>query len=340
MRHDIKDLSCPELEDWLAQHGQAAYRARQILKWVYQFQRDDFADMTNLAKPLRELLNTHFESRRTHLENVAVSSDGSRKYLLRLGDQNHIESVLIPEKDHQTLCISSQVGCALNCRFCVTGKGGFVRNLTCAEILSQVRDLLQATNDTKPLTNLVFMGMGEPLLNLENVLKALEILTDGTYGLGFSGRRITLSTAGIVPAMQELGKHANINLAVSLNATEDPLRSHLMPINQRHGLSDLLQACRHFPLPPRRRITFEYILMAGINDSPQDALRLARLLKPLRAKVNLIPLNEAPSIPYRCPEPAVTQEFQRILQNHNLTVMLRHSKGSDIGAACGQLGNS
>lgn len=337
MHQEIKNLPASELESWLTLQGVAPYRAGQILKWIYQHQCDDFDAMSNLAKPLRSLLSEHFINQRTQIAEQVFSHDGTCKYVLELLDGNRIECVLIPEKDHQTLCISSQVGCPLGCRFCITGQGGLVRNLSTAEILSQVRDIQNSMPAPHTLTNLVFMGMGEPLLNLAAVLPALPILVNENWGMGFSTRRITLSSAGIIPALAELGQTSGINLAISLNAPNDSIRSQLMPINRRYPLEALLEACHAFPLPPRRRITFEYILIAGINDSPANARELVKILRPLRAKVNLIPLNEGPGIAYQRPSVTAIETFQKILQKHHLTVMIRQSKGSDIGAACGQL---
>jgi 23S rRNA (adenine2503-C2)-methyltransferase len=293
---DIKDLSRQQLADWLKDRGRRPFRTDQILRWVYLRQADRFDDMTNIAKPLRTGLEAAFVNPRLQVESEAVSQDGSRKLLFRLHDGLHIETVIIPEKDHFTLCISSQVGCRHGCRFCMTAKGGFVRNLSAGEIISQVRDVLHQVNAQggMPLTNIVFMGMGEPLANYENVVQALATITNGNWGLKISTRRVTVSTAGLVPQMADLGRDTQVNLAVSLNATDDDTRTRLMPVNRKYPIADLMAACQRYPLPPRRKITFEYILIKGVNDSMADAERLVKLLRPIKAKINLIPFNEHP----------------------------------------------
>ncbi len=336
---DIKDLSRQQLTDWLGKRNQRSFRTDQILRWIYLRQIDDFNAMTNLGKALRADLQASFVNRRLQVAKESFSRDGSLKLLFRLQDELHIETVLIPEKDHYTLCISSQVGCAQGCRFCMTARGGFVRNLSAGEIISQVRDFQKRLDDTggMPLTNIVIMGMGEPLANYENVRQALRVITDGDYGLKFSTRRVTLSTAGLVPRMADLGRDSQVNLAVSLNAADDATRTRLMPINRQYPLDRLIDACRRYPLPPRRKITFEYILMAGINDGLDDARRLVKLLHGVRAKINLIPFNEHPGSDFKRPDAEQIIRFQEFVASHHYTVMVRHSKGQDIGAACGQL---
>lgn len=338
-RTDIKDLSSEELTDWLKDRGAAPFRARQILKWIYGRQADSFAAMTDLKKDIRLLLSDQFAIPRLDVETVAESRDGSRKYLFRLADDRRIETVLIPEKDHHTLCVSTQVGCAQGCGFCMTAAGGFERNLSAGEIIAQVRDIRRdlGAAPAKRLSNIVFMGMGEPLANYRNLVKALRVITDDAHGLGFSTRRVTVSTAGLVPRMADLGRDADVNLAVSLNAADDETRNRIMPINRTYPIDTLLAACRDYPLKPRRRITFEYILMKGINDAPADARKLVKLLHPIRSKVNLIPFNEHPGSPFERPSPEAIDGFQQILLDANMTVIIRHSKGRDIGAACGQL---
>ncbi|NJL59231.1 MAG: 23S rRNA (adenine(2503)-C(2))-methyltransferase RlmN, partial [Desulfobacteraceae bacterium] len=266
------------------------------------------------------------------------SQDGSKKYLFRLSDGQHVESVLIPEKEHHTLCISTQVGCAQDCRFCMTGTGGFVRNLSSGEIIAQVRDIAyELGSEDMPLSNLVFMGMGEPLANYSNLISALEIINNGEYGLKFSGRRTTVSTAGLVPKIADLGRDTEVNLAISLNAADNETRNRLMPINRTYPIETLLAACRQFPLRPRRRITFEYILMKGINDSQADAERLLKLLRGIRAKINLIPFNDYEGSEFKRSDETAIDRFQDILYRCGCTVMIRRSKGADISAACGQL---
>lgn len=336
---DIKDLSRSQLADWLKGRGRRPFRADQILSWVYTRQADHFDQMTNLGKTLRSELAAAFVNPRLAVQSAVTSQDGSRKLLLRLRDGLQIETVVIPEKDHFTLCISSQVGCSQGCRFCLTAQGGLVRNLSTAEIISQVRDVqlqLQLAGD-RPLTNIVFMGMGEPLANYRNVVQALDVITDGDIGLKFSTRRVTVSTAGLVPRMADLGRDSQVNLAVSLNAADDDTRTRLMPINRTYPIAELMAACRRYPLPPRRKITVEYILMQGVNDGLADARRLVQLLRPIRAKVNLIPFNEHPGSDFRRPDPSQISRFQELLAEHHYTAIVRHSKGQDIGAACGQL---
>ena len=336
---DIKDLSRRQLGDWLAANGQQPFRTDQIFRWIYLHQTDPFDAMTNLGKPLRQELAAAFTNPRLAVADEAASADGSLKLLFRLHDGNHIETVLIPESGHYTLCISSQVGCAQGCRFCMTAKGGFVRNLSAGEIISQVRDVQQRVQrrGDMPLTNIVFMGMGEPLANLANVLQALAVITDGDCGLKFSSRRVTVSTAGLVPKLADLGRHTQVNLAVSLNAADDDTRSRLMPINRHYPIDQLIDACRRYPLPPRRMITFEYILMKGVNDRMDDARRLVKLLRPVRAKINLIPFNPHPGSDFQRPEAERITRFQEFLAGHHYTAIVRYSKGQDIGAACGQL---
>ncbi len=336
---DIKDLSREQLTHWLTDHGERAFRTNQILRWLYLQQIDQFNDMTNLGKALRTELQSAFTNPRLIVEEEKASNDGSLKFLFGLSDSQRIETVLIPEKNHYTLCISTQVGCAQGCRFCMTAKGGFVRNLTPSEIISQVRDvkLRVEREEGMPLTNIVLMGMGEPLANYDNVLQALAVITDGTDGLKFSTRRVTLSSAGLVPKMAELGRDTQVNLAVSLNGATDETRSRLMPINRKYPLEQLIAACRAYPLPPRRKITFEYILIKGINDSLEDALQLAKRLRGVRAKINLIPFNEHPGSDFKRPSKIDIERFQEFLASRHYTVMVRYSKGQDIGAACGQL---
>ena len=293
--------------------------------------------MTDLAKDIRQRLSQSFTIDRLLARQIETSRDGSRKYLFRLKDGNHIETVLIPEKGHDTLCISSQVGCAQGCRFCMTARSGFTRNLTADEIVSQVHDVRNDMDDPKRLTNIVVMGMGEPLANYTNLVQAMKTIMDGKFGLGFSKRRVTVSTAGIVPRLADLGRDITLNLAISLNATNNKTRDRLMPVNRRYPLEMLLEACRRYPLEPRQRITFEYILIQGVNDSPEDARRLAILLRNIRSKVNLIPFNEHPGSDFKCPAESAISRFQQILLDSNYTVMIRRSKGQDISAACGQL---
>jgi 23S rRNA (adenine2503-C2)-methyltransferase len=334
---NIIELTREQLIAWLAGQAIESYRTDQILKWIYLRQADDFDVMTDLSKEIRALLTRHFVIGRLEKKQIETSQDGSRKYLFKLRDGKHIESVLIPERDHATLCISSQVGCAQDCIFCLTATGGFERNLTRGEIIAQVRDIKNDLDNPLSLTNIVFMGMGEPLANYKNLVRAIATITDNDAGLRFSNRRVTVSTAGLVPRLIDLGRDTRVNLAVSLNATDNPTRSMLMPINRAYPMEDLLEACRRYPLAPSRRITFEYILIKGLNDSQENAGRLAKLLRPIRCKINLIPFNAHQGCNYERPDEAVIAKFQKILLDKNYTVIIRQSKGQDISAACGQL---
>jgi 23S rRNA (adenine2503-C2)-methyltransferase len=334
---NIIELTRDQLLAWLTERDIAAYRTDQILKWIYLRQADSFDQMTDISKDVRGLLAQQFEIRRLEAEKIETSRDGSRKYLFKLGDGKHIESVLIPERDHFTLCVSSQVGCALGCLFCQTATGGFERNLARAEIVGQVRDIKNELNNSEQLRNIVFMGMGEPLANYQNLISALDTITDNDYGLRFATRRITVSTAGLVPCILALGRKTKVNLAISLNATDNHTRSRLMPINRKFPIEDLLEACRHYPLPAGRRITIEYILIKGVNDTVADAERLAKLLQSIRCKINLIPLNPHGGCAFKRPSETAIQAFFKILYDKNYTVIIRRSKGEDISAACGQL---
>lgn len=334
---DILDWPPAEFSAWLTAKGHAPYRARQVLRWIYSRQADEFDAMTDVAKGLRRLLADRFVIGRLSLGDTAESADGAVKYLFRLPDAQSVETVLIPEKNHFTLCISSQVGCAQGCKFCQTGRHGLVRNLSRGEMISQVRDTARLLKDPARLTNIVVMGMGEPLANYDNVVGAVNTMVAADSGLGFSSRRITISTAGLAPKIAALGHDTPANLAVSLNAADDQTRDRLMPINRKYPIARLLEACRQYPLAPRRRITFEYILIKDVNDSPEAARRLAKLLRPLRAKVNLIPYNPHPGSDFKRPDASVVREFQNVLLSSNYTVIIRKSKGADIMAACGQL---
>jgi 23S rRNA (adenine2503-C2)-methyltransferase len=334
---NIIEYTPAELVAWLTERDIAAYRADQILKWIYLRQADGFDLMTNLSKDIRGLLARHFVIGRLEAEKIETSRDGSRKYLFKLSDGNRIESVLIPERDHYTLCVSSQVGCAQGCLFCLTAAGGFERNLTRAEIIAQVRDIKKELGNPEQLRNIVFMGMGEPLANYQNLVSALDTITDNDAGLRFASRRITVSTAGLVSRFAALGRDTKVNLAISLNATDNETRSRIMPINRKFPIEGLLEACRQFPLPAGRRITFEYILIKGVNDSQADARRLAKLLQPIRCKINLIPFNRHAGCDFQRPPESEIQAFYKILFDKNYTVIIRRSKGQDISAACGQL---
>ncbi len=337
---DIKELTQDQLAMWLEMRGLEPYRAGQILKWVYVNRVSAFDKMTNLSKKTRNLLTGHFYINCLVKKQVETSRDGSRKILFGLDDGKHIETVLIPEKSHYTLCVSTQVGCALGCRFCMTSQSGLIRNLTRGEIVSQVRDTIIDLEPvgSRRLTNIVFMGMGEPLANYENVISALETIADPEFGLQISSRKITVSTAGLVPKISDFGQDARVNLAISLNATDNKTRSLLMPVNKKHPIETLIEACRTYALKPRQRITFEYILIKGLNDSEENAKRLVNLLRPIRSKINLIPFNEHEASEFKRPKESTIDKFREILVKNNYTAIIRQSKGRDISAACGQLG--
>lgn len=343
-KKDIKDFSQTKLAEWLKENGEKPYRAGQIFKWVYLRQADSFAEMTDLSKITRDFLEKNFTISRLEKSNIETSRDGTKKYLFRLEDGEYTECVLIPGKERYTLCISSQVGCAQGCRFCLTARGGFKRNLTTFEIVAQVRDILHDLpkkdgdpETAKPFQNIVFMGMGEPLANFRHVAEALEIIMNPDYGLKFSSRKVTLSTCGLVDRFQDLGTRFGLNLAVSLNATDNETRSRLMPINKTYPLEKLLDACVHYPISGRSKITFEYILMKGVNDSEKNAHELARLLSRVRAKINLIPFNEFEGCEFKRPDDESVNRFLSILLNKGFTAIVRKSMGPDISAACGQL---
>lgn len=333
---DIKNFSLDKLEKLMSRFGERPYRARQVMQGIYMHNRSSFAQITVLPKALRDKLEEAYYISTLVPEDVKTSEDGTQKYLFRLEDGNTIESVLIPGKGYFTLCLSTQVGCAQGCRFCLTGKRGFTRNLTTSEIVNQILGVRKSVPENTKLTNLVLMGMGEPLANYENSLEALRIITNHD-GLGFSKRRVTLSTAGLLPRIQMLGRDIDISLAVSLNAADNQTRSLLMPINKKYPIERLIKACKSYPLPARRRITFEYILISGINDSEEHAYKLTGLLKGIRCKINLIPFNEHPWLKFKRPDAETTLKFQKVLTDNHYTALIRESRGSDIHAACGQL---
>jgi 23S rRNA (adenine2503-C2)-methyltransferase len=332
----LKEFTPAELELWAKQEGEPAYRARQLLRWLYSQNAEDFQVMTDLSKDFRSWLDENARISLVERENILTDVDGTRKLLLRLQDGARIESVLIDEGERLTLCLSSQVGCAYGCRFCLTGQAGFRRNLTAGEIVDQICVARRELHVGERLTNLVFMGMGEPLANLEQVIKALEIITSDR-GLNFSTRKITLSTVGLIPEMLKLSSLFPIKLAVSLHAADNETRSRMMPINKRYPLEELLEACRKLELPRRNRITFEYLLLGGVNDSPEAARKLAKILRGLRAKINLILFNEYAGAIFKAPSPSSVENFQKILQEEHFTATVRQSRGAGIMAACGQL---
>jgi 23S rRNA (adenine2503-C2)-methyltransferase len=333
---NLLDFTLEELESFISSHGKEKYRARQIMKWMHQSGVTSFDGMTTLSKEFRDKLSSIARMHRPAIVKIQKSQDGTQKTLLKLEDGLYIESVLIPGKNHWTLCISTQAGCAMGCEFCLTAKQGFKRNLTPSEIVGQILAATFETPEGANVKNIVMMGMGEPLANYDNMLNSIHILTCD-FGLGFSNRKITVSTCGLAPQIRKLGEDICINLAVSLNAPDNKTRSLLMPVNKKYPIEILLAACNHYTMPGRRLLTFEYILIDGINSSVQDAEKLARLLKPLRCKLNLIVFNEFPGSPFKSPAPKDVEAFQQILLDHHFTTILRASRGSDILAACGQL---
>jgi 23S rRNA (adenine2503-C2)-methyltransferase len=336
-RRDLAELDPAELEAALAILGAQRFHARQIYGWVHKRGVTDFAQMTDLSRELRHLLDATCTVVTPKIARKDVSIDGTAKYLLELADGHYIEAVYIPDTPAQTFCISSQVGCAMGCGFCLTGKMGIVRNLTAGEIVGQVRVLANDLQMLDKAFNIVLMGMGEPLHNYEAVMKALRML-GSEHGLEMSPKRMTLSTVGVVPGIQRLALEEFMpNLAISLHATTDEQRSAIVPINRKYNLAQLLAACRAFPLKKRSRLTFEYVMLADVNDTHEDAKRLVKLLNGIRAKVNLLPLNEAPGIPFRRPSDEHVDRFARFLSDHDVNVTVRKSRGRDIRAACGQL---
>jgi 23S rRNA (adenine2503-C2)-methyltransferase len=336
-RLDLANLDRPALETALDERGHQRFRARQIFRWLYRRGVTDPAAMTDLSRELRASLAEDFSLTTPELVARERSIDGTEKFLLRLSDGRQIESVFIPDTPSMTFCISTQVGCAMACAFCLTGKMGLIRNLTAGEITGQVRVLAGALSMHEKPFNIVLMGMGEPLHNYDETMTALRILND-EHGFALPPRRVTLSTVGLLPALERLGQEPLMpNLAISLHAPTDALRGELVPLNRKYGVKEIIDACKRFPLSRRRRITFEYVLLAGVNDSAESARQLARLLSGVKSKVNLIPLNAAPGIPFERPSDAAIDRFARILADHGLLVSVRKSRGRDIRAACGQL---
>ncbi len=333
---NLRDMSLAEIEEFILSLGKEKYRAKQILKWLYRTGATSFDEMTTLARDFRTKIGERACIDLPEQVKTQTSTDGTKKVLSRLEDGIFIESVLIPGRNHRTACISTQAGCRMGCTFCLTGRGGLKRNLRTSEITGQLVSLMFHTPEGGNIGSIVLMGMGEPLANYDKTIKAIRLMTSDE-GPGFSNRKITLSTCGIAPMIRRLGRDICINLAVSLNAPDDETRSRLMPINRKYPLEELLAACRDYPMPGRRMLTFEYILIDGVNASPEQAEKLSRLLKGIRCKLNLIALNEFPGSPLRTPSPETIKTFQGILIKNHYTAILRASKGSDILAACGQL---
>ena len=339
---NLLDLSKQGLTDFFVTHGEKPFRATQVMKRIYHDDVTDFQLMTNISKALREKLSTIAEIKMPVCTSEQPSSDGTVKWLLGLRDGNQIETVFIPEKNRGTLCVSSQVGCSLNCTFCSTATQGFNRNLTTGDIISQIlfanqRLAGEYTGSNKAVTNVVMMGMGEPLLNFDNVMTAMDIMNDD-LAFGISRRRITLSTSGVVPMMIKMRDHCDVSLAVSLHAADDELRNELVPINKKYPIKVLLDACKQYVEgKARRKVTFEYIMIDGVNDTPKHAKKLARILEGVPSKINLIPFNPFPQSDYRRSSAQAIQTFQDILTAAGYVAITRKTRGDDIDAACGQL---
>ena len=342
-RKSLIGLSRDELAGEMLAIGEKPFRAKQLWHWIYNRGETDFAKMTSLAKPLQEKLAEHYDVGRPKVILEQTSTDGTRKWLLGFGDKNQAETVYIPEEDRGTVCISSQVGCTLTCQFCHTGTQLLVRNLEAGEIVGQFMAARDSYNEwptpddgTRLLSNIVMMGMGEPLYNYDNVAKALKIVMDGE-GIALSKRRITLSTSGVVPQIRRCGEELGVNLAVSLHATTDEVRSVIMPINKKYPLKELFAALHDYPTNNARRITFEYVMLKGVNDSDADARALAKLVKGLPAKFNLIPFNKWPGSDFECTPMKQITRFSDILFEAGYSAPIRKTRGADILAACGQL---
>jgi 23S rRNA (adenine2503-C2)-methyltransferase len=339
---ELRSLSRAGLAGLVAELGEKPFRARQLFRWLHRNGAAALDEMTDLPRPLRAALAARTSLATLERASEQRSADGTIKWTWRTGDGKLIESVYMPETDRKTLCVSSQVGCALGCTFCMTGTMGLARHLTTGEIVDQVHRAnrrlveLQEGPAPRPLTNLVFMGMGEPLHNFDGLKLALDLLLDED-GPNFSHRHVTVSTSGLVPMMRRLGEETQVKLAVSLNATTDAQRDALMPINRRWPIRELMAACREFPMKQGRRITFEYVLLDGVNDADADAERLAKLVAGIPAKVNLIPYNDNPGLGFRAPAPERVEAFHRILFGRDITAVIRRNRGADIAAACGQL---
>jgi len=339
---NLLGLDKQTMRDFFVAAGETPYRAEQVLKWIHFVGTDNFDAMTNLSKSLRAKLAETAEIVVPEILWEKAATDGTYKWLLRLADGNCIETVFIPEKTRGTLCISSQVGCILNCDFCSTGKQGFNRNLTTAEIIAQLWIAIRKLSKNngihdRQVTNVVMMGMGEPLLNLDNVLPALNLMLDD-FAYGLSKRRVTVSTAGVIPAMHQLRAATDVALAVSLHAPNDELRNKLVPLNKKYPLKELMAVCReYFKDEPRRSITMEYVMLAGVNDQPEHARQLIKILNGVPAKMNLIPFNPFPHADYQRSDDLTIDRFRDILLNAGLNTTVRRTRGDDIDAACGQL---
>jgi 23S rRNA (adenine2503-C2)-methyltransferase len=344
---DLRDLTYSRLAEYMEGLGLPSSRARFVFAWLQRPGTRDFSQMADVKREIRATLAEHAVISSLVPAAVEQSQDGTVKFAFELDDGAVVECVLIPEKGRHTLCVSSQAGCAMGCRFCLTGGMGFRRNLRPAEIVGQVIAVMEymigagvvRTTPRELINNLVFMGMGEPLANYDNLIAALRILMD-ERGLEFTERRITVSTCGIVPRIRDLGNDIRVNLAVSLHAADDETRSRIMPVNKAYGVDDLLAACRSFPLPGKKVILFEYILIKGINDSADDARKLAEKLHGIPCRINLLPYNATQALHYECPDEEHILQFQKILRDAGYRTFIRSSRGADISAACGQLAST
>ncbi len=342
VEQNLLGMSQQDLEQFFSVIDEKSFRATQLMKWMHQQGVADYEQMTNLSKSLRDWLHKNATIQLPEMLNEEISTDGTRKWLLKVDDKNAVETVFIPENDRATLCVSSQAGCALDCTFCATARQGFAGNLTAAQIISQLwfaeHRLRTQFNKRRVIGNVVFMGMGEPLANFDNVVTAIRIMMDdNAYGLG--KRKVTVSTSGIVPKIDKLRDELDVSLAVSLHAPNDEIRNQLVPLNRRYPIAELMQACRRFIEDKNRKhtITFEYVMLDKINDSPQNAKQLAKLIKDVPSKVNLIPFNAFPNSGFERSSDQVIEEFREILQAAGITTITRRPRGEDIAAACGQL---
>ena len=341
-RYNIKNWTRQNLREWIKKNEKnhsslKSFRADQVFNWLYQKRAESFDQMLNIGQGTREMLEDHFYISSLKVADNLKSRDGSIKFRILLDDGNSIESVFLPHKNHNTICVSSQAGCAMGCDFCMTAKMGLIRNLDPSEIINQIFTVVKELPEEKKIRNIVFMGMGEPFHNYNNLMQALEILTD-EHGFNYSHRRITVSTSGLLPKIRRFGlEKIKANLAVSLNGVTDEVRTKLMPVNKAYNLKKLIKVCSEFPLESRKRITFEYILIRDLTDSLQDAKSLIRLLHGLKFKINLIPYNSTSGDKYTAPSPEQSRMFQKYLLDHQIIAPLRISKGQDIQGACGQL---
>ncbi len=330
-------LTETELKNWVADKGHKSFRANQLFQWVYQHKIEDWLQMNNLAKSFRSLVADSFSLERISIENSVTAPDGTIKFLQRLEDGHQIETVILKHEHHETVCISTQVGCAMNCKFCLTATMGLIRDLSAGEIVDQVLNVTTFLPEKRQARNIVFMGMGEPFHNYENTLKALSIL-QSTHGLNYSSRRVTVSTSGLIPEIIRFGQEeVKANLAISLNGVTQEARKALMPVSKRYSLERLIEACKAYPQEKRQRITFEYILLSGLTDSLESAKKLVSLLHGIKSKVNLIPYNESKDLEFKSPAINKVKAFQKYLLDHGVIATQRVSRGQGISAACGQL---